>query len=156
MGNLANLFVFQATIEDLDLLPALTIAPETPLSQALEISYEREYSYLPVVSTKNKRLLGYLTAELLQNASKESGSSDDLVKNHYVRFFGPKKPSAGGSADRAFLKITPSTPLEDLELFFGSREEFAVVTDDDRRFVLGVATKEDLDKFVKNRPSLKV
>lgn len=126
------------------------------MKQALEVSYEREYSYLPVVSTKNKRLLGYLTADLLQNASEKSSTPNDLVKNHFIRFFGPKKPAKADGEDREFFKITPFTPLEKLEEFFASGEEFAIVTDEDRRFVLGVATKEDLEKFVKNRPSLKV
>lgn len=51
------------------------------------------------------------------------------------------------------------TPLEELEAFFegtetgGQKQEFAVVTDDDRRFVLGVATRSDLEEFVKRRPA---
>jgi hypothetical protein len=32
------------------------------------------------------------------------------------------------------------------------KEEFAVVTDEKRRFVLGVATVQDLEEFVKRRP----
>jgi hypothetical protein len=52
-----------------------------------------------------------------------------------------------------------NTPLEDLEAFFegvdtgGQKQEFAVVTDDRRRFVLGVATRKDLEEFVKRRPA---
>jgi len=53
------------------------------------------------------------------------------------------------------------TPLEELERFFegeigGTRREkqdFAVVTDASRKFVLGVATKADLEEFVKRRPA---
>lgn len=54
------------------------------------------------------------------------------------------------------------TPLEELERFFegetvgGERREkqdFAVVTDASRKFVLGVATKGDLEEFVKRRPA---
>lgn len=63
------------------------------------------------------------------------------------------------------------TPLEELERFFdgavvvagggeggdnGERREkqdFAVVTDASRKFVLGVATREDLEQFVKRRPA---
>lgn len=53
--------------------------------------------------------------------------------------------------------ITVETPLEELEAFFkggvdGSGEqEFAVVTDGGRKFVLGVVTKGDLESFVKRR-----
>ena len=51
------------------------------------------------------------------------------------------------------------TPLEELEMFFnggkegGARQEFAVVTDERRRFVLGVATRVDLEEFARRRPA---
>ena len=58
--------------------------------------------------------------------------------------------------------ITMETPLEELEAFFVSevgaqgekrdKQEFAVVTDLSRKFVLGVATRADLEEFVKRRP----
>ena len=61
---------------------------------------------------------------------------------------------------RSYRVITMETPLEALEAFFrggekeGSwKEEFAVVTDEKRRFVLGVATVQDLEEFVKRRPA---
>lgn len=110
------------------------------------MSYERSYSYLPVISIKDKRLLGYLTAEELQN--KAPSNEKDTVANHYIRF---KNESPG----KPYQKITPNTPLEELEDFFNRGEEFAVVTDEGKRFVLGVATKNDLDKFVEHRPNLK-
>jgi len=57
-----------------------------------------------------------------------------------------------------YTLITTETPLEELEGFFegvytGQKQDFAVVTDQARRFVLGVATREDLDEFVKRRPA---
>ena len=70
---------------------------------------------------------------------------------------------------RRYRVICMETPLEELELFFDEMEGanaggngattsasggFAVVTDRDRRFVLGVATRTDLDEFVKRRPAL--
>lgn len=60
---------------------------------------------------------------------------------------------------RQYKIITMDTPLEDLEAFFegaatgGQKQDFAVVTDDNRRFVLGVATRGDLEEFVKRRPA---
>ena len=67
--------------------------------------------------------------------------------------------------------ITMETPLEELERFFDGevdvrngasggdgaagreKQEFAVVTDASRKFVLGVATKADLEEFVRRRPA---
>jgi hypothetical protein len=57
---------------------------------------------------------------------------------------------------RQFKVISMSTPLEELEGFFegheGEKQEFAVVTDEGRRWVMGVATRGDLEDFVKRRP----
>jgi len=55
--------------------------------------------------------------------------------------------------------ITMDTPLEELEAFFNGgvsgteRQDFAVVTDASRKFVLGVATRGDLEEFAKRRPA---
>lgn len=61
---------------------------------------------------------------------------------------------------RTYKVITMDTPLEELEMFFNGgengelgRQEFAVVTDDRRRFVLGVATRTDLEEFARRRPA---
>lgn len=66
---------------------------------------------------------------------------------------------------RVFRVITLDTPLEELEAFFEGKEavdgmtdaariqDFAIVTDDQRKFVLGVATRHDLDEFVRRRPA---
>jgi hypothetical protein len=35
----------------------------------------------------------------------------------------------------------------------GEAQHFAVITDERRRFVLGVATAADLEEFVKRRPA---
>lgn len=61
---------------------------------------------------------------------------------------------------RTYRVITMETPLEELEGFFRGgvpegpwKQEFAVITDENRRFVLGVATVQDLEEFVKRRPA---
>jgi hypothetical protein len=60
---------------------------------------------------------------------------------------------------KAYKIIAMDTPLEDLEDFFNNGvdgsgpQEFAVVTDGSRRYVLGVVTKPDLEEFVKRRPA---
>ena len=61
---------------------------------------------------------------------------------------------------KKYKVITMETPLEELEMFFNGgedgeegRQEFAVVTDERRRFVLGVATRGDLEEFARRRPA---
>lgn len=150
----------------MDLPPAFVITPDTRLDQALEMSFERSYSYLPVVSAKSRSLIGYLSAEQLKKAAssgklpkpvtgKKSNSDQDSVmvdlSIETARAFTHRFPKK-----QKFKKITPDTPLEELEEFFERDNDFAVVTDEDRKFVLGVAVPEDLAKFVERRPSIAI
>ena len=48
------------------------------------------------------------------------------------------------TAATPYTIITPSTPLAELEAFL-SRNIFAIVTDWDRKFVLGVVTSQDME-----------
>ncbi|THG96505.1 hypothetical protein EW026_g5338 [Hermanssonia centrifuga] len=49
-----------------------------------------------------------------------------------------------------YTLITPSTPLAELEQFLQDNI-FAIVTDHGRKFVLAVATQQDLENFVNRR-----
>ena len=75
----------------------------------------------------------------------ESGQvrEDDLVEKAMLRF---------RRKGRVYRVITMETELEELERFLGEGNEFAVVTDGGRRWVLGVATRGDLEEFVRRRP----
>lgn len=103
----------------------------------------------------------------------------DCVKDAMLRFH-PKKKKDGkeGKRDegRVYKVITMGTTLEELEAFFDEQDrnqnhlkdgdgggeggggegergsDFAVVTDEGRRFVLGVVTRADLEEFVRRRP----
>ena len=97
-------------------------------------------------------MLGYLSIPhlriLLENGKvKET----DEVSKAMVKF---------RRKGRVYQVITMQTPLEELELFFNGgengengKQEFAVVTDERRRFVLGVATRTDLEEFARRRPA---
>ena len=100
---------------------------------------------------------------------------DDPVDGAMQRFRRRRKDGV------VYRVITMETPLEELEAFFNGevpggggggeeegeggekegegkgqerreRQDFAVVTDGMRRFVLGVVTRADLEEFVKRRP----
>ena len=143
----------QATVEDLDPPPALSSNPTDSISTALLNAYERDYTHLTVVSKDTRALLGYLNIpRLKQLLAKGSVAESDDVEKAMQRF------RRRGSV---YKVITMDTPLEELEAFFkgggvdgdGEPRDFAVVTDGSRRFVLGVATKGDLEEFVKRRPA---
>ncbi len=141
----------QATVEDLDPPAALSVNPSDPVSLALISAFEREYTHLTVVDSDTRALLGYISIPTLQ-ALLDAGkvSPEDELRKAMVTF---------QRRGRRYRVITMQTPLEELEEFFeggatgGQKQEFAVITDERRRFVLGVATKSDLEEFVKRRPA---
>lgn len=112
-------------------------------------AFEREYTHLTVVSS-DRALLGYLSIPRLRELLKTRQVVDtDPVEAAMMRF---------RRRGRSYRVITMDTPLEELEAFFegahgGEKQDFAVVTDHGRRFVLGVATREDLAEFVRRRPA---
>ncbi|KAK2826895.1 hypothetical protein FQN49_007347 [Arthroderma sp. PD_2] len=147
-----------ATVEDLDPPPALSTSPRDLISSALLSAYERDYTHLTVVSSDSRSLLGYLSIPRLKSLLKAGTVSEsDPVEKAMLRF---------RRKGHVYQVITMDTPLEELERFFdgeldtsggksetGQKQDFAVVTDASRKFVLGVATREDLEQFVKRRPS---
>ncbi|KAL2161567.1 hypothetical protein VTH06DRAFT_8129 [Thermothelomyces fergusii] len=140
-----------ATVEDLDPPPALSLTPSDPISVALASAFERDYTHLTVVDGGTRALLGYLSIPHLQ-ALLDAGrvAPGDEVRAAMTRF---RRRGA------KYRVITMQTPLEELEAFFeghetaGQKQDFAVITDAARRFVLGVATRADLEEFVKRRPA---
>ena len=51
----------QATVEDLDPPPALSVSPKHQIASALLAAYERDYTHLTVVSSTTRLLIGYLS-----------------------------------------------------------------------------------------------
>ena len=141
----------KATVEDLDPPPALSSKPTDPISHALMQAYERDYTHLTVVSEDTRALLGYLNIPRLKELLKTGRVKDSDPVHMAMQKFRRK--------GHVYKVITMDTPLEELEDFFdggvngSGAQDFAVVTDGSRRFVLGVATKGDLEEFVKRRPA---
>lgn len=139
----------KATVEDLDPPPALSVKPTDPISWALMSGLERDYTHLTVTAQENRALLGYISIPRLQELLKEGKVKDsDPVEAAMHKF---------QRRGRRYKVITTETPLEELEEFFSGgvdgsgKQEFAVVTDASRKFVLGVATSADLESFIKRR-----
>lgn len=114
-------------------------------------AYERDYTHLTVVSDSTRALLGYLNIPRLKELiAKGTVKDSDPVEKAMQKF---------RRRGNVYKVITMDTPLEELEAFFegvgmdGNKQDFAVVTDGGRRFVLGVATKSDLEEFVRRRPA---
>lgn len=112
------------------------------------MAHDRDYSQLTVTSSTTRALLGYLSVPKIESLLRSPSASDirlsDPVRKVMNRFDRKK--------GNVYKVITPDTALEELEEFL-KKEEFAVVTDEGRRFVLGVATRGDLEEFTKRRPA---
>ncbi|KAJ9633331.1 uncharacterized protein PV06_00833 [Exophiala oligosperma] len=142
-----------STVADLDLPPALSTSPSTSLSSAMLSASSHDYSHLTVVSDDTRSLLGYLSMAHLKELF-ESGTlhPSDPVEKAMVKF---------KRGRRKYRTISLETELFELEGFFenvgplatGEPQDFAVVTDAGRKFVLGVVTRDDLEMFVKKRPA---
>jgi len=131
-----------AVVEDLQLQPAFALPSEEPISRAIELAYERDFSQIPVLG-KNRRPLGYVdVAELKKKWEGGQANPDDKVAAYMTKF--------QRSTNQPYTLITPSTPLAELEAFLQDNI-FALVTDQGRKFVLGVATPDDLQQFVSRR-----
>jgi CBS domain-containing protein len=143
-----------ATVADLDLPPALSTSSNTSLADATLSASSHDYSHLTVLSENTRSLLGYLSVPHLRKLF-DSGQlqPSDPVAKAMVKF----QRGAGSK----YQIITMETELYELEGFFenrgplatGATQDFAVVTDGGRKFVLGVVTRADLQEFVKRRPS---
>jgi len=131
-----------ASVEDLQLPPAFCLSQAQLVAKAIELAYERDYSHIPILN-RHRRPLGYIDVSALKKRW-EKGEIDpnDQVQNLMAKF--------DRSARRQYTVITPLSPLEDLEVFL-EHNLFALVTDSERKFVLAVATQQDLDNFVTRR-----
>jgi len=131
-----------ASVEDLQLPPAFCLSQSQPVARAIELAYERDYSHIPILN-RHRRPLGYIDFSALRTRwEKGEINPDDQVQDLMNKF--------DRSAKREYTVITPLSPLEDLEAFL-ENNLFALVTDSERKFVLAVATHQDLDNFVTRR-----
>lgn len=156
-----------ASVEDLQLPAAVTIAPTSTVGYAIDLMLEREYSQLPVIKPDNRKLVGYVSLSALQDRLNNNSINLNSTVDSCMSSF--KKEST-----RKYQVITPDTSLADLgNVFFFfkmlyqtslyslsfiakffEKNSFAVITDSNRKWCLGVATKYDLISFLHRRQFL--
>ncbi|GAA5899872.1 uncharacterized protein JCM6883_006018 [Sporobolomyces salmoneus] len=148
-----------ATVEDLQLSPALVLPTTTSTGTALQLAYERDFSILPLSDPSTRQLLGWVSIDELKSL-EEQGELDfetPLSELNDKTDKAPKSPVRHFTKARAYTVITPDTRLEELESFFKEQDQlpcgvrFALVTDAARKFTLGVVTADDLQKFTQRR-----
>lgn len=132
-----------AVVEDLQLPPAFSLPRSELIARAIELAYDRDFSHIPVLG-KNRNLLGYIEVATLKK-KWEAGEVNptDKIASCMTKF--NRSPTTN-----PYTIITPDTPLAELESFLRNHI-FALITDYERKFVLGVATSQDLESFVSRR-----
>ncbi|KAF8801082.1 hypothetical protein BYT27DRAFT_7198658 [Phlegmacium glaucopus] len=131
-----------AVVEDLQLPPAFSISANEAIARAVELAYERDFSHIPVLN-RRRRPLGYVdVAKLKEKWEAGQANPDDKVSQYMTKF--------NRTSSEPYTTITPLSPLSELEDFLKTNI-FALVTDQNRKFVLAVATSQDLENFVKRR-----
>ncbi|KAF7289896.1 CBS domain-containing protein [Mycena indigotica] len=128
-----------AVVEDLQLSPAFTVHSSDTIFRAIESAYERDFSHIPVLD-RHRKPLGYIDVATLKT-QWEAGKADagDKVNKYMTRFT--------RTSEQPYTVITPLTPLNELETFL-KHNIFAIVTDPSRKFVVALATPQDLQSFV--------
>jgi cystathionine beta-synthase len=125
-----------ATIADLELPVAVTVAKTTACKEAVEIMQSRGFDQLPVTGADGK-LVGMVTlGHVLSKIACGRAGADDNVGKLMWSF----KNSQGGP-DGEYEEITRETLLENLSGFF-EKNSAAVITEDGS--VRHVATQVDL------------
>ncbi|KAH8997978.1 hypothetical protein EDB92DRAFT_1933119 [Lactarius akahatsu] len=132
-----------AVVEDLQLPPAFSLPKSELIARAIELAYDRDFSHIPVLG-KHRNLLGYIEVATLKK-KWEAGevTPTDTIASCMTKF--NRSPTTN-----PYTIITPDTPLAELESFLRNHI-FALITDYERKFVLGVATSQDLEAFVSRR-----
>jgi transcription initiation factor TFIID subunit 10 len=114
-----------ATVEDLQLSPAVCVPTTATVGAALQVAFDHEYEQLPVLSSSNgnRKLLGYLDVKKLR-AEVDAGRSskgDGVLKN-MVKFGGSNTEVKDKST---YTLISPETGLGELECEFSGGEQGA-------------------------------
>jgi len=132
-----------AVVEDLQLPPAFSLPGSELIAHAIELAYDRDFSHIPVLG-KRRELLGYVEVATLKK-KWEAGEVNptDKISSCMTKF--KRSPRTN-----PYTIISPDTTLADLESFLKDHI-FALITDNERKFVLGVATSQDLETFVSRR-----
>eukprot|EP00835_Amoeboradix_gromovi_P004574 NODE_364_length_10092_cov_0.435905.p4 type:complete len:300 gc:universal NODE_364_length_10092_cov_0.435905:4251-5150(+) len=122
-----------ATVEDLQLPHAVLAKKDMLVKDALDCMMDFDFTFMPV--TKEKKLIGWVNRDILIRMDDNKTVGECMTKR-------PRQK---------FIKITPSTPLQELKEFL-DLYPVAFITDGNGKFVLGVATKTDLAKFAESTP----
>ncbi|KAG0347010.1 hypothetical protein BG004_000300 [Podila humilis] len=128
-----------ALVADLHLKAAVTVTNSSPCREAITLMERNGFDQLPVVSSKNGRLVGLVTlGNLLSRIASGRVQVDGQVSDVMFKF---------QKSGNHFTEITDETPLEALTAFF-EKNSAGIVTEKGGSKVKAVITKVDLVSFL--------
>ncbi|KAG6820912.1 hypothetical protein H0H93_009686 [Arthromyces matolae] len=96
-------------MQDLQLPPAFSLPLSEPISRAIELAYERDFSHIPVLD-RHRKPVGYVdVAKLKEQWEAKKANPDDKVSDYMTKFL--------RTASHPYTTITPLTSLSELEQF---------------------------------------
>lgn len=121
--------------------PAITIRPDTPFQDALNIMREHRFRRIPVVNETGK-LVGIVSERDLLHAAPSPATSLSVWEVNYLLW---KLKIADVMTDNV-ITVKPETPIEDAALLMINRKIGGLPVVDDLGAVVGVITETDIFK----------
>lgn len=121
--------------------PVITVHPETPMQEALNLMRREKVRRLPVVD-KNGRLVGIVTEKALLHAAPSSATSLSVWELNYLL----SKITVDEVMTRRVVTVTEDTPIEEVARLMVDNDAggMPVVRGED---VVGIITETDLFKI---------
>jgi len=131
-----------ALVKDLKLTTPITVQSSESVAHAIDILRRKGFDQIPVVNDK-KLPIGLITlGNLLSHLTSGRSAPADPVSKAMLHF----------STKRAFVEITPETPLANLKQFF-EQNSIALVVNGKSKEIVGVCTQIDLLNYLIQHPA---
>ncbi len=121
----------------------ITVAPETPILEALDIMKQRKIRRLPV--TKNGALVGFVTRGMLRDASPSDATSLSIYELNYL--------VAKMTVEQIMLKkpmtVSPDVPVEEA-IWLGTQHGIGAFPVMEDKKLVGIITQSDISGMVAN------
>ena len=121
--------------------PVVTVAPDTPFQEALQLMRDHGFRRLPVVDTKDT-LVGIVSERDLLHAEPSSATSLSIWEVHYLLW----KIQVRELMTKDVITTTSDTPIEDAASLMVTHRIGGLPVVDDHGRVIGIITETDIFK----------
>ncbi len=119
----------------------ITVAPKTPIMDALDIMKKNNIRHLPV--TDNGKLSGFVTRGMLRDASPSDATSLSIYELNYLI----SKMTIEKIMIKEPITVTPDIPVEDA-IWLGTKHGIAAFPVLENKNLVGIITQSDISGIV--------